>query len=296
MTRPLRIQYPGAFYHVFSRGNERKDIFLADDDRNLFLAILEECSKRFDVRIHSYCLMDNHTHILLETKNPNLSNFMKRLLGVYTLRFNRIHKRAGHLFQGRYKGYLVEKDAYLLELSRYTHLNPVRARMAQTPEAYPWSSMKYYLSKESPEFIERSFLLGLFATTQDYHRFVIEGLKDQTDLFKKAIGGLILGSREFADTFRDKSVKEEGIPGKRQLTEMPIDILMELAEFEDPDIQIYNLWKIGKKTQKEIARLFGKTDSAVSHAIRRVEARLNQNGILKAKTEELEQAISCFKN
>lgn len=296
MARPLRIQYPGAFYHVFSRGNERRDIFLSDEDRELLLACLKECIARFNVVIHSYCLMDNHIHLLLETKEPNLSKFMKYLLGVYTLRFNRIHKRAGHLFQGRYKGYLVEKDPYLLELSRYIHLNPVKAGITELPEEYPWSSMRYFLFKEAPSYLERSLILSFFISKDAYRRFVLDGLNETLNPFKNLVGGFILGSREFADQFKDKARKEQGIPGKRGLLELPTDALFDMLEFEQEDIQAYSLWKFGKKTQKEIGEFFGKTDSAISHSLKRVAKKMDKDSTLRERVKSLEVAISSFKN
>ena len=125
MPRPLRLEFPGACYHVLSRGNERKAIFREGVDYEIFLGLLKDCADRFDLLVHAWCLMPNHFHLLLETKDSNLSQAMKRLLGVYTMRFNSKHHRRGHLFQGRYKAFLVDKDNYFLELSRYIHLNPV---------------------------------------------------------------------------------------------------------------------------------------------------------------------------
>ncbi|WP_095211313.1 transposase [Endozoicomonas ascidiicola] len=133
MSRPLRIQYAGALYHVTSRGNERKPIYREDADFQLFLATLAEVCDRFNWVIHSFCLMTNHYHLVVETPDANLSQGMRQLNGVYTTRFNRKYGRVGHLFQGRYKAILVDKDAYLMELSRYVVLNPVRARMVESP-------------------------------------------------------------------------------------------------------------------------------------------------------------------
>ena len=127
LARPLRIQYPGAFYHVTSRGNERKAIFKNKRDREKFLSYLESASERYDAVIHTYCLMDNHYHLILETPRSNLSQILHHINGAYTTYFNVKRGRSGHLFQGRYKAILVEKDAYCQELSRYIHLNPVRA-------------------------------------------------------------------------------------------------------------------------------------------------------------------------
>lgn len=138
MGRPLRIEYPGAFYHVTSRGNEKKEVFKSQKDREKFLSYLESATERYGAAIHVYCLMSNHYHLLVETPEGNLSQIMRHINGAYTNYFNTKRQRAGHLFQGRYKAILVEKDAYSLELSRYIHLNPVRAGMVQLPEDYRW--------------------------------------------------------------------------------------------------------------------------------------------------------------
>jgi len=134
MARPLRLEYAGALYHVTARGDRREDIFFLDEDRADFLSVLGEVCERFNWIVHAYCQMTNHYHLLLETVDGNLSRGMRRQLnGVYTQRLNRRHGLVGHLFQGRYKAVLVQKDAYLLELTRYVALNPVRARMVADP-------------------------------------------------------------------------------------------------------------------------------------------------------------------
>ncbi len=142
MARPLRIEYAGAVYHLTSRGNARKNIFADDSDRTLFMDTLSAVVKRYNWLCHAYCLMDNHYHLMIETPDPNLSMGMRHLNGIYTQRYNRRHKRPGHLFQGRFKAILVEKENYLLELCRYVVLNPVRARMLETPEQWAWSSYR----------------------------------------------------------------------------------------------------------------------------------------------------------
>jgi REP element-mobilizing transposase RayT len=125
MARPLRIEFAGALYHITARGNARQDIYLTDDDRELFLEMLQRVNDRHQWQCHAYCLMSNHYHLLIETQTPSLSKGMKMLNGTYTQSFNRTHNRVGHVFQGRFKGILVEKDSYLLELARYIVLNPV---------------------------------------------------------------------------------------------------------------------------------------------------------------------------
>lgn len=132
MARPLRITYPSAFYHITSRGNERKNIFRSNRDREKFLEYLETATERYNAVIHVFCLMDNHYHILIETPICNLSQIMRHINGAYTTYFNVKRARSGHLFQGRYRAILVEKDAYAKELSRYIHLNPVRAKIVET--------------------------------------------------------------------------------------------------------------------------------------------------------------------
>lgn len=140
MARPLRIEYAGALYHVTSRGDNKAEIYLDDSDRLQFLETMEAVCERFNWVLHSYCLMDNHYHLLIETPESNLSEGMRQLNGVYTQRFNRKHERVGHVFQGRFKSVIVQKESYLLELARYIVLNPVRARMVRSAKNWPWSS------------------------------------------------------------------------------------------------------------------------------------------------------------
>jgi len=142
MARPLRIEFEGAVYHVTSRGNAREDIFLSDSDREMFLKTLAHVVDRFGWVCHAYYLMGNHYHLMIETPQANLSRGMRQLNGIYTQRFNREYHRVGHVFQGRFKSILVEKDAYLLELSRYIVRNPVAAGMVNDVTAWPWSSYR----------------------------------------------------------------------------------------------------------------------------------------------------------
>lgn len=150
MSRPLRLQYPGALYHVISRGNERRDIFKDDSDRAVFLGILKDVWESCRWLCHAYCLMDNHYHLLIETPQANLVVGMRQLNGVYAQRYNRRHNRVGHLFQGRYKSALVDKEEYLLELSRYIVSNPVRAGMVEEPGLWRWSSYRATAGYEDP--------------------------------------------------------------------------------------------------------------------------------------------------
>ncbi|WP_263079849.1 transposase [Endozoicomonas sp. Mp262] len=182
MSRPLRIEYAGALYHVTSRGNERKAIFREEADFDLFLDVLAEVCDRFNWVIHSWCLMTNHYHLVVETPDGNLSAGMRQLNGVYTSRFNRRYGRVGHLFQGRYKGILVDKSAYLLELSRYVVLNPVRARMVNRPDEWQWSSYLYTLGElPSPDWLATDAMLLQFSKVRaqackQFVAFVLQGI------------------------------------------------------------------------------------------------------------------------
>jgi REP element-mobilizing transposase RayT len=142
MSRPVRIEFPNALYHVTARGDRREDIFEDDVDRQAFLEIFGQVVKQFNWLCYAWCLMDNHYHLLIQTPYANLSKGMRQLNGVYTQSSNRRHARVGHLFQGRFKAILVDSDAYLLELARYVVLNPVRAGMVRKPDKWAWSSYR----------------------------------------------------------------------------------------------------------------------------------------------------------
>ena len=163
MARPLRIELPGALYHVTSRGDGREDIYLGDADRRAFLTLLGEVCERFNWWGHAYCLMTNHCHLLVETPDGNLSKGMRQLNGVYTQSTNRRHGLVGHLFQGRFKAILVERDAYLLALARYVVLNPLRAGMVPAAGDWAWSSYRAMVGQASaPAWLETDWLLGQF--------------------------------------------------------------------------------------------------------------------------------------
>jgi REP element-mobilizing transposase RayT len=164
MARPLRIQFPGAVYHVTGRGDRQESIFANDDDRRRFLLILGQALARFDAQVLAYCLMPNHYHLVLHTRKANLSALMRQVNGVYTQAFNRSNKKVGHVFQGRFKAILVDRDAYLLEVCRYVDLNPVRARLAKRPEQWTWSSYRAHAG------LERSFE---WLDTEGLHGYVL---------------------------------------------------------------------------------------------------------------------------
>lgn len=168
MARPLRIEYEGAFYHVTSRGNERKRIFWAKSDYHQFKSYLKDAQEKYGYYLHSYVLMTNHYHLLIETPQGNLSKVMQYINGSYTNFFNRRTRRSGHLFQGRYKAILLDVDSYLLQLSRYIHLNPVRAGLVEQPGDYPHSSYKSFISKKGEEIVTRELIWGMISKDKRY--------------------------------------------------------------------------------------------------------------------------------
>jgi putative transposase len=173
MSRPLRIEFPGAVYHVTSRGDRREPIFEDDADRGQLLATLAQAMQRFDGQVLSYCLMGNHYHFVLHTRQANLSLLMRHVNGVYTQAFNRRHGKVGHLFQGRFKAILVDRDAYLLELCRYVELNPVRAGLCTSPQAWPWSSYRAHIGQvDAPDWLDTVGLHGYLLAREP---------RDQTD-------------------------------------------------------------------------------------------------------------------
>ncbi len=298
MGRPLRIEYPDAVYHVFSRGNERKSIFRSAHDYNLFLDILSDSALTYNFLVHAYSLMPNHFHILIETKDPNLSYIMKRLLGLYTQRFNRRHKRVGHLFQGRYKALLVDKDAYFLQVSRYIHLNPVKAKLTKYPEDHEYSSMRYYLKEKSPNFLHKDFTLGQFESSAMYRSFVLEGLNDQQDILKNARGGAILGSEDFLNKVKTKISNKTQIDfqGRKRIFQRPLANIVRLCQGYPKNQQIYMLTKYARTTQREIGDMFQISHSAVSQIARRMRAKLEKDRHLERSIEVLEAKVSNVKD
>ena len=182
MARPLRLEFAHALYYVTSRGNRREDIYHDDADRQAWLSVLAQVCKRFNWTVHAYCLMRNHYHLLVETLEPNLSAGMRQLNGVYTQLTNRAHGRVGHVFQGRFKAIVVDKDNYLLELARYVVLNPVRAGMVQDPGQWPWSSYGAMLAPgwlPGADWLATDKLLAYFAPDQQSLDRVPDRLADR---------------------------------------------------------------------------------------------------------------------
>lgn len=216
MTRPLRIEYSGAVYHITSRGNEKKPVFKSDQDRNNFLNTLQHVNKRYHWLCHAYCLMDNHYHLLIETPDGNLAIGMRQLNGVYTQLFNKLHERTGHLFQGRYKSILIQKDSHLLEVCRYVVLNPIRAKMVEAPEEWQWSSYQATAGRKTAHpCLTIDWVLGQFSgkrtkAEKEYRQFVSWGIGKS--IWNEVRGQAILGEEAFADKMADRLRKHRDLP------------------------------------------------------------------------------------
>ena len=281
MARPLRIEFPNAIYHVTSRGNARRKIFLDDNDKTKFLATLAWVVERFDWICHAYCLMGNHFHLLIETPKANLSRGMRQLNGVYTQHFNRRHRKSGHLFQGRYKAILIDKDSYLLELARYVVLNPVRAKMVKSVEKYPWSSYRATVGLAPPiPALTTNWLLGQFAKTtpaarKRYAIFVGEGI-NQASPWRELKGQVLLGSEAFVQKIAPQLIhklRDNEIPKRQRLVQRPsLKTLFKEAQSKSTRDNLMVLAHIQHGyTLAEIAKQVGLHYTTISRIIKNLE-------------------------
>ena len=308
MARALRIEFEGAIYHLLARGNARQRIFRSDADREHFLLLLAQSLPRFGVELHGFVLMANHFHLLAQTQRANLSRWMHWVMVAYTVYANRRHQRSGHFFQGRYKSFLVEEGSYLLGLSRYLHLNPVRGmrlgsgnpmERRQRLRAYRWSSYRGYAGLARPfDFVEESLVLGEFGGRAGgrrlaYRKFVEVGLtREIENPFQAVRWQVVLGSESFGQEMRDRLGRRhrEG----REITSLrraaratePGKLLDKVAErygvnpeiltkggqrgMEARNVAMWMLWEITALSLREIGEIFGGMDyAAVAQRIRR---------------------------
>jgi putative transposase len=275
MARPLRIEFPGGLYHVTSRGDRRDDIYLNDTDRQRWLDLLGEVCTRHNWLCHAYCLMDNHFHIVIETVDGNLSAGMRQLNGIYTQWHNRTHGRVGHVFQGRFKAIIVQRESYLLELARYVVLNPVRAGMCTVPEQWPWSSYLAMVGQaHRPNWLHTEWLLAQFgnqyakavAAYVDHVRAGV-GLPSVWDALQDT---LYLGDPEFADksrqTLSNRLLNDTEIPRlQRRARVPPLEVF---AAMPDRNSAISKAYASGRYSQKEIASAFDIHYATVSRIVK----------------------------
>lgn len=285
MARPLRIQFEGALNHVTSRGNARQNIFLDDEDRVAFLETLAEAVSRFGWICHAYCLMSNHYHLLIETPDPNLSRGMQFLNGVYTQRFNRHHKRFGHVLQGRYKAILVERESHLLELARYVVLNPVRAKVVHSARDWQWSSYRATSGQaDVPEFLHIDWLLSQFDLRRErairaYRQFVRQGR--DIEIWEGLQAGSLLGSEEFIERMRPRLLQIPVDPNvlrrERDAARPPLQaIFRNMSGRADRDVCIYNAVRIHHYKLQEVADLLGLHFSTISLIAKRQASQIQK--------------------
>jgi putative transposase len=274
MARPLRLEFPNAIYHLTGRGNARQKIFFNDADRQLFLDTFSRVVGRYGWLCHAYCLMANHYHLLVETPKPNLSLGMRQLNGIYTQAFNRGHRRVGHLFQGRFKAILVEKESYLLELCRYIVLNPVRVKGNAQTGTWKWSSYRATAGLvPKPEFLTTDWVLGQFGKNRAqaqkrYRDFVKDGLESRP--WEALQGQIYLGSEAFI---------EKHSPRNRELKEIPRSQLRAVRPRLDTILKkgdsggIVTAYKEYGYRLHEIAAHLGVHYATVSRHLKRMEER-----------------------
>jgi REP element-mobilizing transposase RayT len=274
MARPLRLEFSGAVYHVTSRGDRREDIYLDDDDRQQWMAVLSLVCDRFNWIVHAFCQMTNHYHLLVETPDGNLSAGMRHLNGLYTQRFNRRHAQVGHLFQGRYKAILIQKEAHLLELSRYVVLNPVRAQMVPSPEQWRWSSYVAVMDDHAPpKWLDTDWLLGQFGrqrkrACEAYRTFVMEG-QDVPSPLLATKHQLMLGDDAFIEQHHQSKTQEELREfSKAHRRSLALPLAEYAKKYADRNEAMAQAYKSGAYTMAQIAVCFGVHYMTVSRAVR----------------------------
>ncbi|HPA18126.1 MAG TPA: transposase [Verrucomicrobiae bacterium] len=317
MARPIRVEFEGAVYHVMARGNERREIFRSARDRGLFLETLEEAVLRFGLLVHAYCLMPNHYHLVVETPRGNLSRAIGWLQVTYTVRFNRRHRRSGHLFQGRFKAHVVDAGEYGMQLVRYIHLNPVRPRRKNEPipagraaelDAYPWSSHRAYAGLAGkPGWLCLDWLRfwGKRAgAARRSYRAAMAGAFGRTlpSPWDELRGGLVLGTDRLWETTRRlvkaKEADEELHWAKRHGARRVQQVVRQMvADEPDADVRMWVRVRLGGEPMVEVARDFEyRHQSGVTHAVNRVEALARMDRKLAARLQAFRRRFSTFKS
>ncbi len=274
MARPLRIEFSGALYHITSRGDGREDIYLDKEDRDTYMIVLAEVCDLFNWSVHSWCQMTNHYHLLVETPDANLSKGMRYLNGIYTQRFNRKHLRVGHVYQGRFKAILIERDSYLLELARYIVLNPVRAGMVESAEQWNWSSYRMTAGLESsPDWFDREWILSCFSKNErvaikSYMQFVASGMH-QPSPWSMLKNQIYLGSDEFIEEVQKNKTSNKGLSEIPKIQKRPIPKSLEEYELiaSNRNEAILMAYRSGGYTLVEIGQYYSLHYSTVSRVI-----------------------------
>jgi REP-associated tyrosine transposase len=318
MARPLRIEFPGAIYHVTSRGNERRPIVRTNRDRLAFLGFLAVAAKRFNWSVTAWVLMTNHFHLVIQTYEANLSRGMHWLNSAYAGWYNHVHKRSGHLFQGRFKSFLVEKDTYLAEVLRYVVLNPVRAKMVARPEDYRWSSYRATAGfEQAPAWLDIDTALSMFggdaeASQATYREFVLAKVDSDDCLWDRAINGIYLGTEQWAKKMRaivESKPRSTDYPRKHRAVGRPKmhEVMATVARVSGTTVETIRArrggllrqlvswigWHEGLVTLRTIAAsLRLRSEGHISNLIRRCELRFNRDPVLLGW---LDQSIAALK-
>ncbi|MBM9537547.1 transposase [Desulfobulbus alkaliphilus] len=319
MSRPLRIEYPGAWYHVMNRGRRKEEIFLTRGDYDNFIKILQEASENWHIKISAYCLMPNHYHLLVNTPKGNISRCMRHINGIYTQRFNRQHKTDGQLFRGRYKAVLVEADSHLLEVLRYIHRNPLRAGLVEEMDEVTWSSHHGYLSAAKKwAWLDKDVLLTMLCAKKSgrraaYEDFVSKDTSEEIERFY-SLKNLpsVLGGDAFKDWLKEKFQHlcfHEEIPESRILAPTAEEIIREVCDHFQVereqltvtrrgrenlprDMAVYLVRLLGHSTLNEVGKYFGmKNYSTVSSAVERLKSRMKKDRMVRKHLDEVREKL-----
>lgn len=319
MARPLRIEYPGAWYHVMNRGLAKQTIFYDAEYYQLFLNLLAEAHERYQIQIHAFCLMKNHYHLLIHTPLPNLGRVMRHIDGVYTLRSNRLVGRDGPLFRGRYKAILVEADNYLLPLSRYIHLNPCVAKIVNFPEDYPWSSYRFFLHGNKPDWLYCDKTLNYFSKDkiQAYEEFIIAEMGDESSYFKEIdiLDIPILATDNFINNIKSEIINllpRKDIPELKRLLRKFSPNRKEIISFIESyykaktgelndgshrnkvrDVAIYFCRQLTGSSFRDLTKEFKNMSiSCIAKAYKRTDERIKNNSYFKKQIEIIGESLS----
>lgn len=308
MPRPLRIQYESAWYHIMNRGANHQTIYRSDDQRNLFLTLLEEISKKYLVEIHSYCLMTNHYHLLIRTPLTNLPQAMRHLDGVYTQKFNRFENRDGPLFRGRYKSVLVNQESHILQVSRYIHLNPVEAKICKQPNDYKWSSYPYFITKQTPpDWLYVQYILELIKLSNenlDYEKYIQKGNDEEIkEFYNQKQLAAILGNEEFVEMTLTKLSESEKKTHKTAIKKvvksfLPEEVAQIVADYFQINTEeiknsikgkkhlprllaVYLSKKFGQASNHQVGTYFTNLQSeSISNIVCRCEKEIKENKVV----------------
>ena len=320
MARPLRIEYPGAYYHVMNRGQSRRNIFMENKARQSFLDLLGDIARLWKVKIYAYCLMDNHYHLLVSTPTAGLSRAMRHLDGIYTQKFNRVHHRDGPLFRGRYKAILIDAEEYFLSVVRYIHKNPLGAGVVSDMDRYRWSSHWGYLNKKQcPDWLDMRSVMSRFGGLKEYQRFMHEEIEEEIEEFYRGpYQKPVLGSKEFIGRVKerlgDKARVEEEKPESRRLFSPGLDDIVQATareygkgveelkrrkrggENEARMVAIYLGRQLGGHKHEEIGQAVGLDKaSSVSSAYLLMKGRVAKEKQLVRRVRKIEEVLTKSK-